>query len=216
MTGRPIEELIVGAARGEPMEIDELNRLRAALAASPELEAERQAQEALTAQLSALRDRLEMPEPAPGQDECLLQAFRAAGARRTAVRRRRRFGLVSGALAAGVAAAIVGARFLVEPAAPPAPPSDALATSFEVQPGASPLVFHPLPFSPGVSPGRSYSVVRVRIPVSSFPAPFGADPYTTVEADVLIGDDGIPSAIRFINPDAVFVSAASHFEESSR
>jgi len=82
----------------------------------------------------------------------------------------------------------------------------------EGQAGAA-AVFHPLPFSPGVSPGASYSVVRVRIPVSSFPAVYADEPYASVDADILLGPDGIPAAIRFIDPDTVFVTAAVDSKE---
>jgi hypothetical protein len=221
MTRKPIEELIIGAARGEPMEIDERRRLVAALAASAELDAERKAQEALSEQLSALRSAIQVPPSPPAHEDALLEAYRAARSRRLSFRKRRSVRFSTLAAAAGVAALTLLAPFIGET---PAPTSVASRTAespaaAEGRAGAAgaelhaessgappPAVFHALPFSPGVSLSGSYSVVRVRIPVSAFPGSFPAVTPSSVEADLLIGEDGIPSAISFINADTVLVS----------
>ena len=68
--------------------------------------------------------------------------------------------------------------------------------------------FQPLLYSPGISPAQSYNVVRVRIPLTSlvgYDAPLDG----TIEADVLVGEDGLARGIRFDTTDAQLVSMAS-------
>ncbi|HEX6995821.1 MAG TPA: hypothetical protein VF339_16940 [Gammaproteobacteria bacterium] len=216
MTRRPIEELVIGAARGEPMDVEELERLRAECSASAAVASDLRAQEDLTRRLAALRDAVRPPVDALVDDGRLLESFRAAHARRARSRRRLRLGVGAAGIAAGVAAIAVvatlreveeGTSVRASGTEAPAVPMDGLAAQ------SPPAVFHPLPFSPGVSPGASYSVVRVRIPVSSFPAGYAAEPDASVEADILLGPDGIPAAIRFIDPDEVFVTAAADSKE---
>jgi hypothetical protein len=64
-------------------------------------------------------------------------------------------------------------------------------------------------YSPAFSPSASYSVVRVRIPLSSFALVQGSELDGTVEADLLVGEDGIARGIRFNETDTLFVSQAS-------
>lgn len=218
MTRRPIEELVIGAARGEPMDVEERERLRAERSASAAVASEMRAQEDLTRQLKALRDAMRIPEDALVEDERLLEALRAVRARRARSRRRLRLGVGAAGLAASAAAVAVIAMLLqIEediPVRPPATEASALPLDEDAAPSlAGSAVFHPLPFSPGVSPGASYSVVRVRIPVSSLPVMYAAEPLSSVEADILLGPDGIPAAIRFVNPDEVFVTAAAELKE---
>src|SRR5690606_18781452 len=162
-----------------------------------------------------LRKAMRIPEDA-FDDDRLLDSFRAAHARRATRRRRWRLGVGAAGIAASIALALVATLDRNEDATiraastqAPAPPVDASAAP------ATPAwaVFHPLPFSPGVSTGTSYSVVRVRIPASSFPAAYTAEPYASVEADLLLGPDGIPAAIRFVDSDEVFVTAAANSKE---
>jgi len=67
--------------------------------------------------------------------------------------------------------------------------------------------FQPLLSSPGL-PSSSYSVVRVRIPVSAFAVVPGTAEGGTIEADLLVGEDGLARAIRFNEADLVQVSVA--------
>jgi hypothetical protein len=74
---------------------------------------------------------------------------------------------------------------------------------------AAVAAFQPLWYSPNVVPGAAYSVVRVRIPLSSLallpdPAADGM-----IEADLLVGEDGLARGIRFNGPGALLVSKAS-------
>ena len=68
--------------------------------------------------------------------------------------------------------------------------------------------FQPLLNSPGLSPSSSYSVVRVRIPLSAFAVVPGTAQGGTIEADLLVGEDGLAHAIRFNEADALLVSVA--------
>jgi hypothetical protein len=68
--------------------------------------------------------------------------------------------------------------------------------------------FQPLLNSPGLSPSSSYSVVRVRIPLSAFALVPGSEQDGTIEADLLVGEDGLARAIRFDEADALVVSVA--------
>src|SRR5690606_30069033 len=61
--------------------------------------------------------------------------------------------------------------------------------------------FQPLQSAPGLSPAAAYSVVRVRIPLSAFALVPGTEEGGTIEADLLIGDDGLARAIRFNETD---------------
>jgi hypothetical protein len=82
-------------------------------------------------------------------------------------------------------------------AAPPPAAADATA-------------FQPLLFAPGWSPSAPYSVVRVRIPLSSFAVAQDATVDGTVEADLLIGEDGLARGIRFSPQDTLGVSATAN------
>jgi hypothetical protein len=68
--------------------------------------------------------------------------------------------------------------------------------------------FQPLLNSPGLSPSSSYSVVRVRIPLSAFALVPGTEQNGAIEADLLVGEDGLARAIRFDDGDALRVSVA--------
>ena len=84
-------------------------------------------------------------------------------------------------------------------AAPPAAPAPAFAGAFQ-----------PLAFSPGLSASQSYSVVRVRIPLTALAPGHAAPPDATIEADLLVGEDGLASAYSFQQGDTLFVSTASN------
>jgi hypothetical protein len=100
----------------------------------------------------------------------------------------------------GVLAAVVlrGERAAPVPAAAEAPESAPSAVS----------AFQPLPSSPSLSPSASYSVVRVRIPLSAFAVVPGTEQGGSIEADLLVGEDGLARAIRFNEADLTRVSVA--------
>jgi hypothetical protein len=68
--------------------------------------------------------------------------------------------------------------------------------------------FQPLLYSPGISPAQAYNVVRVRIPLTSLVG-YGAPIDGMIEADLLVGEDGLPTGIRFDTADAPLVSMVS-------
>ena len=120
------------------------------------------------------------------------------------------------AAAAAVAVAAVAALLAVRPALPPAElgtrrptaPDSRPAAPVTAERGADAATFQPLMYAPGFSPSGSYSVVRVRIPLSALAQ--GPRLEGTIEADLLVGEDGLASGIRFASTDTLFVSAASH------
>jgi hypothetical protein len=68
--------------------------------------------------------------------------------------------------------------------------------------------FRPIAFSRGLSASESYSVVRVRIELASS-SPGTNAPSASIEADLLVGEDGLAHAIRFDSADTLPVYAAS-------
>ena len=111
--------------------------------------------------------------------------------------------------AAAVVVLAIGAVFAavllrVEP-----PPNVPLAADV---PQTAPLAvsaFQPLLNSPRLSPSLSYSVVRVRIPLSAFALVPGTQENGTIEADLLVGEDGLARGIRFAGADTMLVSVAA-------
>jgi hypothetical protein len=67
--------------------------------------------------------------------------------------------------------------------------------------------FQPLMNSPGLA-SSSYSVLRVRIPLSALALVPGTEQDGTIEADLLVGDDGLARAIRFNEANALRVATA--------
>ena len=162
----------------------------------------------LQAELAQLRAALRSVEGVPPDEEALRAQFRAmrlADAKRTAVEHggRRRLPLAAAAaVVLAVAAALAALLPLddgAEPAAAAAPRDEAPAIV-----GA----FQPLLHSPGLPPSEAYSVVRVRIPLSALAVVPGTTESGTIEADLLVGEDGLARAIRFDEVDAMLVSVA--------
>jgi hypothetical protein len=71
---------------------------------------------------------------------------------------------------------------------------------------SSAQAFQPLLYSPGFSPTGSYNVVRVRIPLEALAPGQGAGGERAIEADLLVGEDGLARGIRFDSADTLFVS----------
>jgi len=157
--------------------------------------------------LSPLRAALKAM-PTPAVDEAALRrAFRerrppqAGSARAAAPTRRYR------ALAAAVSSVAVGGvvgLVLMTGRRATAPPAPAATV-----PPAAVSAFQPLGYSPQVVSGAAYSVVRVRIPVSSLSLLPDAAADGMIEADLLVGEDGLARGIRFNGPGALLVSKAS-------
>jgi hypothetical protein len=150
---------------------------------------------------------------APGRDpEALRGEFRAqhraAHVRGESARRRPRRAAAlatAAALAVGVAAGVLLGldRF-----------NGSGADQAQVEPAGQPNAaaigaFQPLLYAPEFSPTGSYSVVRVRIPLSSLDLGQVAALEGTIEADVLLGEDGLARGIRFDVEDTLLVSTIS-------
>ena len=54
------------------------------------------------------------------------------------------------------------------------------------------------------------TIVHVRVPLTALGLGYEAPPNATIEADLLLGEDGIPTGIRFDTTNAQLVSMASH------
>jgi len=157
----------------------------------------------LGADLVQLRDALRNVEAPPHDEAALREAFRDARRRAQAPPRARhgvRFAAAAAmvvAVGGALAVALLGGREdSGQPlaAAPATPPVYVAA-------------FQPLASSPRLLPAASYSVVRVRIPLSSFAVVPGSDEGGTVEAELLVGEDGLARGIRFLQTDTMLVSA---------
>ena len=146
-------------------------------------------------------------QPLPAFDEAAARrAFRARGTavRRPPARRLWRRAPLWASAAALVLSVITGAWMLTHDRAAERD-AQALAAAPPVEQMA---VFQPLLYAPSFSPSRSYSVVRVRIPLSSLALGQSAAPDAWIEADVLVGEDGLASGIRFDPEDTLVVSAS--------
>jgi len=166
---------------------------------------------ALTAELASLRAALRDVRAPASAEAALLAAYRARlGARAplSAAARRplRPFALVAVALLVAVTALLALRADRAERGAAPA--ADRAAAAAPALPRAS-GAFRPLAFARGVSATESYSVVRVRIQVPTLAPGVGGPAVAAIEADLLVGEDGLARAIRFDEADTLFVSNAA-------
>lgn len=169
----------------------------------------------LSAELADLKQALRGLR-APPLDTAALDALRTRSAALRAHRhrppRRLRAPLAAAATIAAVAvAALVGVTVRreqpLETGAPGSAPPQVVRTNDEPAVPAA-AAFQPLLGSAGISPSESYSVVRVRIPLASLdPA---QDPRLggSIEADLLVGEDGLAAGIRFGSADVSYVAAS--------
>ena len=149
--------------------------------------------------------------PVPAADErALRSAFRARRFARPVARpgfRWRRLPLIASATAL-VVSVVTGGLVLLTDA------GRDQQTTYVAQPApaavaAVPSAFQPLLYSPGVSPTGSYSVVRVRIPLASLATGAGAELDGMIEAELLLGEDGLARGIRFDAEDTLLVSTTA-------
>lgn len=169
----------------------------------------------LDAELAELRAALRAVE-APAPDETWLRARFHEAARRIDVKRTAAHGGGSRRLPLAAAAAVVLAvsaaiGTLVLHVERPVP-EPAAAASSDAAPGVV-GAFQPLLNAPRLSPSSSYSVVRVRIPLSAFAVVPGTMREQSIEADLLVGEDGLARGIRFNEADASLVSVAGQSEQ---
>lgn len=162
---------------------------------------------ALSAELAQLKAALRAVQAPPADEAELRATFRDTRRRQQRARTTR---LVGSQRARWAAAAIVvlgvagvlgtvllgGEEQAPGPALVAAPPAPLVVTAFQ-----------PLLNAPAFSPDASYTVVRVRIPLSAFALVPGTEHGGTVEADLLVGEDGLARGIRFTPADAMLASA---------
>jgi hypothetical protein len=164
----------------------------------------------LQAELAQLRAALHGVNPPPPDEAALRTQFREAARKReqasaTAARGasgwRMRFAAAAAVvLAVGTLLALV----LTRSERPAETPVAAAAPS----PAPLPVgAFQPLLNAPALS-SSSYSVVRVRIPLAAFAVVPGTQQDGMIEADLLVGEDGLARGIRFPEADALLVSSA--------
>jgi hypothetical protein len=192
-------------------------------------------EESLSAELSALRSALREVR-APDDEPALRSAARAraavpsaaprqgvarhsilAAVRTRAARRRRPLTVAAAAAVAAAAVATSVARLdraeHTERAASTerAAETPRATESVTAAPAAAAdgrAMFRPISFPRRLSNAESYSVVRVRLELATS-APSGGAPDAAIEADLLIGEDGLARAIRFDSADTLPVYAAS-------
>ena len=163
----------------------------------------------LQSELAQLRAALREVEAPPPDDAALRARFgEAQRMRAQAVAGERAGGLrrLPLAAAAAVVLAVGGAVAAVVLRGERAVPTPVAAEAPVTAPSAV-AAFQPLLRSPGLS-SSSYSVVRVRIPLSAFAAVPGTEQDGSIEADLLVGEDGLARAIRFNEADALLLSVA--------
>jgi hypothetical protein len=163
----------------------------------------------LQSDLAQLRTALRALEP-PEVDEAALRArfreMQQQRAQNAVAERSSRFRL---AAAAAVVLALGG--ILAAVVLRGEHPASVLVPVAAETPVAAPVpvsAFQPLPNSTSLSPSSSYNVVRVRIPLSAFAVVPGTQQGGSIEADLLVGEDGLARAIRFNEADALLVSVA--------
>jgi hypothetical protein len=158
--------------------------------------------------LAPLRAALRTLEAPPVDEAALRAQFREAARRMHAAAATSaaaggwRMHLAAAAVVVLALGAVLAVVLRVEQPAP-TPVANALSQPEPVAVSA----FQPLLNSPGLSPTSSYSVVRVRIPLAAFALVPGTEDSGSIEADLLVGEDGLARAIRF-NADASLASVA--------
>lgn len=157
----------------------------------------RQSERELLENLRSLAEADPREAPAHVKD-CLLHEFR-----RRSARRRRMVWLPATGIAAVAAAALVILLAMPkhtgqEPVNPPA----ASANLSAVATGDPDSDFYPLPEAEGLPPVENATVIRVQLSVESLQS-MGLDmnadnPTDQVQADILLGQDGLARAVRFV------------------
>jgi hypothetical protein len=165
---------------------------------------------ALTSDLAALRAALrDVRAPADGEVALRAALWVRRQAAHTPPRARHRARAVALAAAAALGAVALAAlltRAGLWDARERDGAAGAPAAVASVAPAAA-APFQPLAFTPALSASQSYSVVRVRIPLAALAPGHVAPADATIEADLLVGEDGLARGIRFDRADTLFVAA---------
>jgi hypothetical protein len=161
----------------------------------------------LQAELAQLKVALRGVEPPPLDEAEVRAAFRDARRRQQRARAAQLAGsqrvrwAAAAVVVLGLAAAL--GTVLRGDREPPAP----TLVAAPAEPSLVVTAFQPLLHAPAFSPDGSYTVVRVRIPLASFALVPGTEQDGTVEAELLVGEDGLARGIRFTPADALLASA---------
>ena len=160
--------------------------------------------------LRRLGEAVVVPNEDPARRTALMAAFDEAQRRRPPVHGGRQYwymaGLATAAavlIAAGLHPALTG-RHGTPPGASQ-PPHKAFASDFRgVQPGPeSPDDFVMVPGAAGLPAMESGSLVRIDVPVALLPSlglvPPQTNRTTSVQADLIVAQDGLPRAARLVN-----------------
>jgi hypothetical protein len=175
-------------------------RARAHLAGCPACAFQFEQERRLSAALGELAESDAEREAPPALEARLREALRAAHRRPAAPRRapdRLRWATLAAAAASLAAAAVLWRR---DPPAPPPMPAEWVREALD---GDDESDFLPVTFDDAAGGLDAVQVVRVRLPRSamgSLGLVVSHDPgQGPVEADVLVGQDGLPRAIRFVS-----------------
>jgi hypothetical protein len=160
--------------------------------------------------LRRLRAAAVVPDADPARTAALMSAFDEAQQRRATVRSGRQYwymaGLATAAamlIAVGLHPALTG-RHGTPPGSDPASHQAAASAFRGVQPGPeSPDEFVMVPGAAALPAMESGSLVRMNVPVALLPS-FGLMPpqtnrTTSVQADFIVAQDGLPRAARLVN-----------------
>ncbi|MEW5983001.1 MAG: hypothetical protein AB1806_11620 [Acidobacteriota bacterium] len=196
---RDYESDLVELARGADLDAQATSHLGRHLAECPTCGLRLAQERRLTVALRAVAGAAEASSRSAAIEEDLLRAF----ARQAGPHPRRAARLFARArpgprrwlaAAAAVILAVVLGQGLARRRAPSPP---------ELPAASEELAFVTLPAAVGLPPFESGRIVRVELPVAVLPA-YGLEvapgpPGGVVEADVLVGQDELPRAIRFVN-----------------
>jgi hypothetical protein len=213
--------LLLDLARGAAMAPEDRDRARAHAASCASCGRRLEQEERLSDALRALADRGEGNAAPAWVEARLREALRGARpktAPRGAARRpdRWRWATVAAAAASLAAASLLWRR---EPPKPPPAPAEWMREAAE---GEDEGAFLPVTFDDALVGLDAVQVVRVRLPRSAVGSlglavtnDFGQGP---VEADVLVGHDGLPRAIRLVSvsPESSSMDWGETLEEGGR
>jgi hypothetical protein len=192
MNCQDFETLLVDLARQQPVDAGLRERALVHIEVCAGCAARFASERALTAELRALAASLEAAQAPPGLEAALRAAFRGQRAKPAVMWQWWRGAMP---IAASFVILVAGAVALLRRA--PAPELAQPAASQELT-----TEFIPLVYENGLFPAENVQIVRVKLPriaLVSFGLPINEDRAgEPVKADVLLGDDGVARAIRFV------------------
>lgn len=190
-----LQSALVDMARGEPLDPRVALTVETHAAACRHCQARLSEERALSASLLALAGRTAQEEAPPRVESALRALFREAHSRKT-----RSWRVMTAWTAVAAAASLFATTAILRTGRPVSPPRPRLAVGAEATAGTS-RAFVPLQFAePLTGPGEATRIVRVELPSSTLVAlGFRAAPDRgSVRADLVLADDGVARAIRFV------------------